>query len=649
VLAQMTEATNQSVHEETVFLSYSREDQRRARPIIAMLEDAGFNVWWDGLLEGGERFSHRTEAALEGAKAVVVLWSKTSTASHWVHDEATRGRDRGVLVPLSIDGSEAPLGFRQFQVIDATPAKAKPGTAEMQAMLRAVSTLHDRPFEAVVTRSSQPIISRRMAIIGGGATALAGSGLVAWQTGLLGGGIDKKSIAVLPFANLSNDPEQRYFSDGLASEIRSRLARNNLLQVAAQTSSNAMRDVVSDAKAISKKLRVAYLLEGDVRRAGDNVRVDVRLVDGRTGFEQKGGGRTFDRPLSQIFEVQSEIAVAVATALSAQIVAASGGTAAKQPGGTENVAAFDAYLRGKDLYDAGIDEASDRLALAKFDEAIKLDPEYAAAFAARSRSLAIIANQYGRGEELKGLYAASVAAARQAVKLAPDYAEAQSALGFALAYGQLDVRAAKAPYDKSLALGSGDADILSRYAFFSSRLGRAKEATEAIAQSMALDPLNARTFRNSGYIHYWAGRYAESIEANKAALEINPKLGAAHAAIGQSLLMLGKIDEAEEAFKAETTSLFRLPGIAIIAQQKGDKATAQKAVADMIAEHGNNSLYQQAQIYSQWGDKAKAIEALQAAYAAGDSGVGGMKVDPLLEPVRKDPDFSRLLNRMGFV
>jgi TolB-like protein/Tfp pilus assembly protein PilF len=645
----MTKETSQSEYIETVFLSYSREDQKRVRPIIAMLEDAGFRVWWDGLLEGGERFSHRTEAALEGAKAVVVLWSKTSTASHWVHDEATRGRDRGVLVPLSIDGSEAPLGFRQFQVIDASPAKAKVGTAEMQAMLRAVAVLHDRPFEAVVTKSSQPVISRRMAIIGGGGAALISSGLVAWKTGMFGGGIGKTSIAVLPFANLSNDPEQRYFSDGLASEIRSRLARNNLLQVAAQTSSNAMRDIVSDAKTISKKLRVAYLLEGDVRRAGDNVRVDVRLVDGRTGFEQKGGGRTFDRPLAQIFEVQSEIAAAVATALSAQIVAASGGTKVKQPGGTENVAAFDAYLRGKDLYDAGTDEASDRLALAKFDEAIKLDPQYAAAYAARARALAIIASQYGRGEELKGLYRASVDSARQAVTLAPDYAEAHSALGFALAYGQLDMRAAKVPYEKSLALGSGDADILSRFAFFIARLGRIDEATEAITQSMALDPLNARTFSNSGSIHYWGGRYAEAIKANKAALELNPKLGTAHAAIGQSLLMLGKIDEAEEAFKAEKNSLFRLPGIAIIAQRKGDEAIAQKAVADMIAEHGNNSLYQQAQVFAQWGDKSKAIEALQAAYAAGDSGVGAMKVDPLLNPVRQESEFSRLLNRVGFV
>ncbi len=645
----MTEETNQSGRSETVFLSYSREDQKRALPIISMLEDAGFSVWWDGLLEGGERFSRRTEAALEGAKAVVVLWSKTSINSHWVHDEATRGRDRKCLVPLSIDGSEAPLGFRQFQVIDASPAKARAGSSEMQAMLRTVAALHEKPFEPLVTKPIQPVISRRMVIAAGSAAALTGSAMVAWQIGLFGSGIGKTSIAVLPFANLSDDPEQRYFSEGLASEIRSRLARNNLLQVAAQTSSNAMRDVKIDAKMIAKKLRVAFLLEGDVDRDGSNVKVDIRLVDGTTGFQHEGGGRSFDRPLANIFEVQSEIAAAVATALSAQIVAASGGAKAAPPGGTQNVAAFDAYLRGKDLFDKGLDEATDRLALAKFDEAIKLDPKYAAAHAARSRSLAVIANQHARGEELKGLYQASVAAARQAVKLAPDYAEAHSALGFVLANGQLDMRAAKLPYEKSVALGSGDADILSRYAIYISRFRRFDEATDAITQSTALDPLNARTLRNGAFIHYSARRYDEAIAANRSALELNPKLGSAHAAIGNCLLMQGKTKEAEAAYLAEKNSLFRLPGIAIIAQKKGDTAKAQKAVDDMIAEHGANSLYQQAQIFAQWGDKIKAMTALDAAYAAGDSGMVSLNVDPLLDLVRQEPEFSRLLKQIGFV
>ena len=129
----------------TIFLSYSRVDQKNALLIVRLLEDAGYGVWWDGLLEGGERFSRTTEMALEQARAVVVLWSRTSTDSHWVHDEATRGRETGRLVPLSLDGSLPPLGFGQFQAIDVSHALGKPDSEPMRALVRAVAALHDGP------------------------------------------------------------------------------------------------------------------------------------------------------------------------------------------------------------------------------------------------------------------------------------------------------------------------------------------------------------------------------------------------------------------------------------------------------------------------------------------------------------------------
>jgi TolB-like protein/Tfp pilus assembly protein PilF len=636
------------LEETTVFLSYSRDDQKRALPIIKLLEDAGFSVWWDGLIEGGARFSRSTEDALERAKAIVVLWSATSNNSHWVHDEATRGRDRKCLVPLSIDGSEAPLGFRQFQVIDAHPAKVKPNSPEMQNLIRAVSALHndaDRPH--VPFQPKRSAVDRRQMLIGGGVLGVAALGGVAWLTGLIGGKtVAAASVAVMPFDNLSGDPKQAYFSDGLAAEVRSELTRNALLQVAAQTSSNSFRNHEGDARTIMQKLRVAYLLEGDVRRDGDNVRISTRLID-RSGFEK--WSERFDRRMANIFEVQSEIAGAIATQLSAQI---DGGATSAKPdiaktGGTESVAAFDAYLRGKDLFEAGIDEASDRLALAKFDEAIQADPKYAAAYAARSRSIAILANQYGG--DLKAQYAQAVAAARRAVALAPQYAEAHSALGFALAFGQMNLRAARQPYEMSLKLGGGDADILSRYAIFQSRLKRFGPANETIARSLALDPLNARTLRNIGSIHYASGDYPEALDSLKRALALNPKLGGAQAIIGGVQYMMGNIDEAEASFAAEKNRLFGLAGLAIVARRKGNAAQAQNALNELIAENGTNSLYQQAQIHAQWGDVPKSIKALQDARAAGDGGLIQMYYDPLLNPVRDDPEFSRLLKDIGFV
>ncbi len=570
----------------TIFLSYARADQKRALPVIKILEAAGYSVWWDGLLEPGERFSRTTEDALERAKAVIVLWSKTSTASHWVHDEATRGRDRRCLVPVSIDGCEAPLGFRQFQVIDISKARTTPQAPAYQAVLRSVAALHDRPYEAPPAGSfAAPTISRRIAI-GGGAAVLVAGGAAAWLTGLIGGSsVSATSVAVLPFANLSGDPEQVYFSDGLAAEIRSQLARNELLQVAAQASSNMFRERADDARTISRKLRVAYYLDGNVRRAGDVVKVSAELINGKTGSAE--WEESFERPIANIFAVQSEIAMHVASALSVEIDPDRAKTAdAKQLGGTKSVVAFDAYLRGKDLYDAGIDEASDRQALAKFDEAIAADGQYAAAHAARSRALSVIANLYAAGAERRDLFDLAVVAGRRAVALAPEFAEAHSALGFALGFGQLNMKAARPSYEKSYALGRGDADVLSRYAVFRSRFADYAPANQAILQSSALDPLNARTFRSIGDISYGAGRYDEAIAAYEKALSLNSKLGGVQGAIGFAKLMQGKLAEAETAFAADAGRERQLVGVALIQHRKGNSVAAEAALMQMREAFG---------------------------------------------------------------
>ncbi len=617
--------------------------------MIRILEAAGYSVWWDGLLEPGERFSRTTEDALERAKAVIVLWSKTSTASHWVHDEATRGRDRRCLVPISIDGCEAPLGFRQFQVIDVSKAKPVAHAPAYQAVLRAVAALHDRPYEAPpAVSSAAPAINRRMAI-GGGVAVLAAGGAAAWFTGLVGGSsVSATSVAVLPFANLSGDPDQAYFSDGLAAEIRSQLARNDLLQVAAQASSNMFRERKDDARTISRKLQVAYYLDGNVRRAGDIVKVSAELINGKTG--KADWEDSFERPLANIFAVQTEIAMQVASALSAQMDPTRAKDAsAKQLGGTKSVAAFDAFLRGKDLYDAGIDETSDRQALAKFDEAIAADGKYAAAHAARSRSLSVIANIYASGQERRNLFDAAEAAGRRAVALAPEFAEAHSALGFAIAFGQLNMKAARVPYERSYELGRGDADVLSRYAVFRSRFGEYGPANQAILQSSALDPLNARTFRSIGDINYGAGRYDEAVAGYEKALSLNPKLSGAHAAIGFARLMQGKLPEAEKAFASEADKERQLVGAALVEHKKGNEAAAEQALAELRTSSGDKVLYQYGQIYAQRGELDKAIAELQQARAKDDSGLVMMYNDPLLEPLRKRPEFSSLLKSLGFV
>lgn len=624
----------------TVFVSYSRADQKRALPVIELLERAGFAVWWDGLIEGGERFSRTTATALDTARAVVVLWSQTSADSHWVHDEATSGRDRGVLVPLSLDGTEPPLGFRQFQFIDVSKGRLR---AESDRIVRAVAALHDAPPVPQPAKASR--IDRRMVLAGGTGLVLASLG-GAWWSGLIGGAkAEANSVAVLPFTNLSGDPEQVYFSDGLAAEVRAELARNSLLQVAAQASSNQFRERTDDAKTMSRKLGVAYLLDGNVRKSADSVRIAAELIDGRTGFSQ--WSQSFERPLTNVFAVQDEIAEAVTAALTAR-VADPGKRQSADTGGTKDVAAYDAFLRGKDLFDQAANEATDRAALARFEEAITLDPKYGAAHAARALALAVIANQYVPVEQRPALFKDATATARHATELAPKLAQAFSALGFVLHNGLLDWKAARTPYDRSFELGSGDADVLTRYALFCARTGRFNEATSAMDRAIMLDRLNPRTYRQQGQVAFAARRYTEAIPPIDRALELNPKMGTAYSVKGSCLLFLNRLDEARLAFEREPSLVVGLPGQAVVAIRQNRAADAERLFARLVSEFGDIGLYQQAQVQAQWNKPAEALATLERARAQNDAGLIFIRNDPFLDPLRQAPEFLRLLKTLGY-
>jgi TolB-like protein/Tfp pilus assembly protein PilF len=638
-----------------IFLSYSREDQVTARRFAEAFGHEGFSVWWDTTLHSGDAYDKVTEQALKEAHAVVVLWSEKSVDSRWVRSEATVGARRGTLVPVMIEPCERPVMFELTHTADLThwtgDRRDKAWLAYLADVRRYVEGKQP-PLGQPAMRAqntvgaggvSAPTINRRTAIGGAVALAAAAGGYAAWQAGLFGSaGSSGSSVAVLPFSNLSGDATQSYLSDGLAAEIRAALARNSLLQVVAQTSSDSVRDHKEDAKQISRKLGVSFLLDGNVRRSGDTLRIVAELINGRTGFTK--WTQTFDRSMRDVFAVQSEIAGAVASALSAAVAPNSSATV----GDTRSVAAYEAFLRGKELFTQASGEDTDRASAAAFEQAIGIDANFGAAHAARSRALTAIANQYSQGAMRRELYDAAIEAANTAIRLAPDLADGHSALGFALFSGRLDVRGARAPYDRSYALGAGDADVLNRFALYSARTGRFDEARVAIERAASLDPLNARIFRSVGGIAYAARHYQESIPSFDQALQLNPRLDGVWAAKGSSQLLLGQLEQARKSFSTERSSLFGLVGIAIIDWKQHHPDAAHAALARMIEENGDNSLYQQAEVYAQWEDRDRAMTTLLRARETGDAGLGLMRNDPLLDPIRKEPQFQKLLNDLGF-
>jgi TolB-like protein len=636
----------------TVFLSYARSDQEQAARLAAALQTAGLDVWWDALIEGGAAFAKSIEAALEKCDVVVACWSRKSVTSDWVLDEAGRGRDLRKLVPVTLDGTEPPLGFRQYQAVDLSRWRGDPASGEIATILRGIAAVGARPAPtAAPVPAHRAGFTRRRAIVIGAGTALAAAGgVAAWRFGPSWRGAGAPtSVAVLPFVNLSGTPEQDYFSDGLSEELRATLARNPRLQVMAQTSSGQFRTRQEDAVTIAGKLGVEFLLDGSVRRAGDVVRVTADVIDGASGYSR--WSQIFERELSDIFEVQRTIAGAVAHELITRF-APGDGDAGDDPGiaigGTRIVEAYDAYLRGRALYDLSTDEASDRAALAMFDAAIEADPGYAAAHAARARILIAIAGQFGRPGELTALYDAAAASAERAIALAPDLAEAHSTLGLTLFQGRLDARAARDPFERSRELGAGEATVLARYALYAARIGLDREASQAMERALVLDRLNPLIHRGAGAIEYAARRWAGSIAPVRRALAMNPQLSRAHAVIGDALLMLGRPEEARLEYQAEPAADLRLTGLAIVERRQSHGQAAEAAWSDLIAGYGDSVLYQQAQILADWGRAQEALDRLERALAVGDVGLIYTRNDPLLDPLRKDRRFQDLLERLGF-
>jgi TolB-like protein/tetratricopeptide (TPR) repeat protein len=486
-------------------------------------------------------------------------------------------------------------------------------------------------------------IGRRPVILGSAVVVGFGAIAAGWRAGLFGEDPSlANSVAVLPFANVSGSAAQDYFAEGLSAEVRAALARNTLLRVVGQVSSNVFKSSSEDAETIARKLDVAFLLDGNVRLAANHVRVSAELIQGETGFSR--WAQTFDRAIDDIFAVQSEIADAVTAAITREVATTAPVT---QAGGTANVAAFDAYLRGRADFALAAGPDTDRSAFAHFEEAIAYDPKFGAAHAARSRTLVAIANQQAAGGERQLLYDQAIAAAKQSIVLAPDLADAQSALAFALVSGRLDFRGARTPYERSYALGRGDPDVLGRYALYCAQTGRLRDAQAAIQQARTLDPLNPRTYLDIGFIQFFARNFGDAISAMDRVLALRPQMANVNGYRGYCFLLMGRLDEAAQAFQRETSPITRLPGLAMVAKRRGDEVGARQAFARQVAELGNNGLYQQAEVLAQWGDDKGAIAALNLARTNHDPGLFMAGEDPLLDGIRAKPDFLKLLRDLG--
>jgi TolB-like protein/DNA-binding winged helix-turn-helix (wHTH) protein len=315
------------------------------------------------------------------------------------------------------------------------------------------------------------------------------------------------SIAVLPFVNISGDKEQQYFSDGLTEELLNSLSRINELQVAARTSSFSFQGEHPDISTVAHKLNVGAVLEGSVRRSAHTVRVTAQLVNGVTGFHL--WSQTYDRNLSDVLALQTEIANAVASALQVALI---GNLAEKiELGGTRDPAAFDAYLRGSKALTNEHGAKDAQIAIAAYSEAIRLDPHYARAFVARSWAFDRLGGVYETDysialEELEKAHAD----ARKATELAPELGEGHLALAEAYTL-MLDLTRASQEYERAVALAPGNAGVLLGYGSFAVLMGRTDAGVAAARRGVLLDPLNRHSYSSLGQTLLYARHYEEAV------------------------------------------------------------------------------------------------------------------------------------------
>jgi TolB-like protein/tetratricopeptide (TPR) repeat protein len=449
------------------------------------------------------------------------------------------------------------------------------------------------------------------------------------------------SIAVLPFVNMSGDKEQEYFSDGLTEELLNSLSRINELQVAARTSSFSFKGEKLDVETIAHKLHVAAVLEGSVRRSGHTVRITTQLINAVTGFHL--WSQTYDRDLDDVLKLQTDIATAVASALSVTLL---GDEAVKiEVGGTHNPAAFDAYLRASRV---GHDEKGLRTMIAAYSEAIGLDPHYARAFAHRSLALNEYAGAFATGSAVREGFEKAEADAHRAIALAPDLADGHLALEAFFERGALDFTRANEEYDRALALAPGNASVLGSYGQFAVLMGRTAAGLAAARRAVGLDPLNRSRHDGLGWALLAARHYDESIAAFQDALALDPDFPPLYGARGAAYYLSGNLPSARASCESRPDDEESQVCLAVIYDKLGRHRDADSALAKLRTSLGNDAAYQYAEVYAQWGDRPKALEWLEVSLRLQDSGLPWLRTDPFLDPLRKESRFRAIEQALKF-
>jgi TolB-like protein/Tfp pilus assembly protein PilF len=632
-----------------VFVSYASQDAAVANSIVENLEQHGLKCWIAPRdVKPGSQYADAIVRAINEAKAVVLVLSGSAVDSTHVAREVERAASkRKPIIPFRLDAAALNPEFEYFlsnsQWIDVPKLRM---TAALMKLAEAVG--HASP---VLPQVAQPArrsgwVRRRAAIVSAvviGVGAAIALGIHFWPPSRGGppavAAISDRSIAVLPFADMSEKKDQEYFADGMAEEIIDLLVKVPGLKVISRTSSFQFKGKTQDLRSIGTQLGVAYVVEGSVRKSGDHLKVTAQLIDSKDGahlFSQ-----TYDRDLIDVLKMQEEIALALVRALQIEV---SAGDIGSRPA-LRNTEAYTLYLQGLHADDR-FDPQGFEQAVSYFQRAIALDPSSAAAEF-------WLGNAYF-GLGLYGIMPTPIAfeksrlATEQALKLDPHLALAHAQLGDIHRAYDWDWPAADRELKLAQALAPNDGNISFYAAVQSAGMGRCDEALEQVNAALAQDPLGSSRHNVLRQIQFCRGRLAEAEEAARRALELGPRSAAAHYFLGMVLLARDQLEAGLAEMLKETQDSLRLSGSAMAYFALGRKAESDAALEKFLKSEADRHPFQMARVYAFRSETDEALKWLDRAYAAKDGGgLPFIKSDPVFRKFEGDPRYKAFLKKMN--
>ena len=460
------------------------------------------------------------------------------------------------------------------------------------------------------------------------------------------------SIAVLPFTNLSAEKDQEYFADGLAEEFLNLLSKIAGLRVASRTSAFSFKGSSVDIPTIGKKLNVATVLEGSVRRAGKRLRISAQLVQVAT--DSALWSQTYDRELDDIFAVQDDIAQAVVKELRAALLGTTSDgslsaqvkadVAAATKGRGADADAYQLFLQGRFFADRQSEEGIAK-GIEFYNRALAIDAGYALAWAFLARAYA---DQAGYAwAPYSETFERARQAAERSIELEPNLAEGHAALGFIRMARDWNWQAAHASFRRALELAPGNVHVLRDVAIMAACLGRQDEAIVLLRRAVTLDPLSSRAHRVLGSRYLSAGLLDEAEATLAKALELNPGGGFTHYWLGMIELARKQWSQARSTFAQESVAVLRLLGLTLAEHSLGNAAGAEATLRELVDKHASGAASQIALAYAYIGDADRAFAWLARADAERDPGLIEIKAELLLRNLHGDARWQALLQKMG--